>query len=527
MYLLFPGRHHLITSFQHQYLLDLIKNGTQDKKDVFNSNIKNTKNIEGVIFAVTSSNHSGTKRNPIPFYLRSLILQELSNELDIPTYIYGIDDVGEIANFAQYTLKSISHQSDRKLKLTPDNTFVVCSTPVMDMYIKEGFQILPAELSNKDNQTFSEELPWDLLKQISENKNWNEQSGIKDKIHSSTDKIWNLYGLDTKVRTILDDPIIGDDGDITESRDYNSYVRQMDEIAELKYLDTAPYIQSGNVGDIGCAVGSWIKLASADKRLQESDFYGIEVTRQLYDVCMQRIHNKEFSNPSVFFAMKNAVTGLVFEEETMNTIHTSSLTHEIESYGSRADLLAFIKNRYDELKPGGVWINRDVVGPENGDQEVLLWANDEDGSNDNPLKSINDDVALGEYLSNLSTNARFIRFAQDFRKSEGYQLEYSKIEKDGKSYFKLKNKDAADFLLTKDYTDNWNSEMHETFCFWSFNDWKEALEEVGFRLKIESKAYQNPWIAENRWFEKVSIKSLDGERLPFPPSNMLMVVEKI
>ena len=66
--------------------------------------------------------------------------------------------------------------------------------------------------------------------------------------------------------------MIGDDGDLTETRDYNSYVRQMDEIATLKYNETLPYIKKGRIGDIGCAVGSWIKLASNEDNFMSQIF---------------------------------------------------------------------------------------------------------------------------------------------------------------------------------------------------------------------------------------------------------------
>ncbi len=65
-----------------------------------------------------------------------------------------------------------------------------------------------------------------------------------------------------------------------------------------------------------------------DVRLRESDFYGIEVARHLFDICQQRKHNGEFTNPFVFFSQRNAVTGLVFDRASMNTIHTSSLTRD-------------------------------------------------------------------------------------------------------------------------------------------------------------------------------------------------------
>src|SRR5690606_9864397 len=269
-----------------------------------------------------------------------------------------------------------------QLVLIPQNTLVICSTPVMNMYEKLGFKILPAELADRNKQKFSSELPWDVVERIVKAPSWDTDDEIIHKIHPASYKIWKTYALGKKVKTILSDPIIGDDGDITESRDYNSYVRQMDEIAEIKFQETAAYIRKGTIGDIGCAVGSWIKLACEDPRLGESDFYGIEVARQLFDICNQRKHNGEFKNPYVFFAQKNAVTSLVFQPQSMSTIHTSSLTHEIESYGSRADLLKFIQNRFRELEHGGVWINRDVIGPDNGDSLVYMWLNKEDGIND-------------------------------------------------------------------------------------------------------------------------------------------------
>ena len=485
--------------------------------------------VESIIFAVTSANHSGTKRNPLPFHLRAMAIQSFSEDLPVPAFVFGIDDVGQMSDFDAYTIKTIGHNSNYRFELTPENTAVVCSTPVLEMYRQRGFRVLPAELENYQTQTFCSKLPWEYVEAIAQHQDWTEQDDIIGKVHESTVKIWTNYRLDEQVRNILTDPIIGDDGDITQSRDYNAYVRQMDEIAELKFRETSPFIKSGNIGDIGCAVGSWIKLALDDGRFSESDFYGVEVARQLYDVCQQRKHNGEFGGANVFFAMKNAVTGLVFRPSSMDTIHAGSLTHEIESYGSRQDLLDFIVNRFEELRPGGVWINRDVVGPEDGDKVVYMTLNKTDGSNTDPLKETADQVSLEKHLNGLSTYSRFLRFAQDFRRSEADGIQFELTEHEEETVISLCYRDATEFMLTKDYTTNWLSEMHERFCFWSFSDWKDAVEQVGFRLGSESKAYQNPWILENRWLGKVNLfqdKSLK-QKQKLPPTNMLMVAQKI
>ncbi len=524
MYLLFPGRHQLLTNFQFQYLYEIIVKGNNAPAT---SSMQNGK-VEAIIFAVTSANHSNTRRNPLPFYLRALAIQEFARELPVPTYIYGIDDVGNLPNFASYTMKRIHHESDGMFKLTSKNTIVLCSRPVLEMYRKEGYQILPGELDDESTWTYKAMLPWDIVEKIASSNDWNENEEIVLSMHHSSRELWEKYRIAQKVKMLFKDRMISDDGDITTTRDYNIYVRQMDDIAELKYSETAPYIRAGRIGDIGCAVGSWLKLACRDERLRESDFYGIEVARHLFDICHQRKHNGEFANPFVFFSQRNAVTGLVFEQNSMNTIHTSSLTHEIESYGSRAELLQFISNRFRELSNGGIWVNRDVVGPEDKERIVWMKLNTQDGHQEY-MQTFNEREKLKSFLSGLSTYGRFLRFATDFRRHEGYHLRYDEHEVNGERYIELTLRDACEFMSRKDYIDNWQSEMHETFCFWDFNEWREQLSRAGFHVLPESKAYTNQWIVENRLRGKVELFDwADGrlKALDYPVTNMILLAEK-
>lgn len=528
MYILFPGRHHLLTQFQFDYLKSIISQPLHQTLDIDGKPAGTDEKIDAIIFAVTSANHSNTRRNPLPFYIRALAIEEFGKQLGVPCFIYGVDDVGNVKNFASYTVKRIKHESESLFNLTPDNTLVVCSTPVLKMYQQDGFRILPAELKDGTTHQLSHIMPWDVVEGIAATPNWEENTNTKTLMHPTSYDIWKKYKLGSKVQVLFRDHMISDDGDITTTRDYNTYVRQMDEIALLKFQDTAPFIKPGRIGDIGCAVGSWMKLACEDERFRESDFYGIEVARQLFDICQQRKHNGEFKNPFVFFSQRNAVTGLVFDRNSMNTIHTSSLTHEIESYGSRADLLSFIQNRYDELASGGVWVNRDVVGPENKDEIVLMKLNTADGRNDDYDKTFSTREELAAYLRGLSTRARFKRFVQDFRKKEGYTLEYKATLIGYEEYFRLRLGDACEFMSRKDYVDNWESEMHETFCFWDFNQWKAALTHVGYTIAEGSKAYTNTWIVKNRLEGKVTLFKNAAllKELDYPVTNMMMIAMK-
>jgi hypothetical protein len=528
MYLLFPGRHHLLTTFQYEYLAGILSNSVKNITDIKGQPLNIKDPVEAIIFAVTSANHSNTRRNPLPFYIRALQLEEFGKTLPVPCFIYGIDDVGNVRNFSNYTIKRIRHESENTFDLSPSNTVIICSTPVLEMYEEDGFRILPAELEDRSTWKHKTHLAWDVVEMISKAPSWNDNGEIKKHMHSASFDVWSKYKLGAKVQMLFRDKMISDDGDITTTRDYNTYVRQMDENALLKYQETSSYIQNGRIGDIGCAVGSWMKLACHDDRFRESDFYGIEVARHLFDICQQRKHNGEFKNPFVFFSQRNAVTGLVFERNSMNTIHTSSLTHEIESYGSRADLLAFIRNRYEELAPGGVWINRDVVGPLNKEQQVLMKLNDQDGRSDDYEKTFSEREALARYLTGLSTKGRFFRFARDFRKKEGYVLNYRWVTINGQEYVSISLKDASEFMSRKDYVDNWESEMHETFCYWDFEEWKHHLRKAGFTIDDRSIAYTNPWIVANRWERKVELFSDGGEpqKIEYPVSNQLIIAVK-
>jgi SAM-dependent methyltransferase len=529
MYLLVPGRHHCLTDFQFKYLSRLAANGLEGEPDANGNALTETKRVSAVVWAVTSANHSNTRRNPTPFYLRAMALLDFSQELMVPAYVFGIDDVGKLNSFAEYTLKKIKHESEGLLDLNPTNTIVVCSSPVRHIYAALGFKILPMELKPGTDQELLGPSPWELVERVAKDEGyWRRNREVFDQMHQSSFLVWTTYGIGEKVKRLYSDDMIGSDGDLTESRDYNSYVRQMDDIAELKYKETAAHIQPGRIGDIGCAVGSWILLACKDERLRESDFVGIEIARALYQICLQRKENKEFANPFVFFAQKNAVEGLCFDANSMNTIYTGSLTHEIESYGGRADLLRFIQNRYQELVPGGVWVNRDVVGPTEKEKNVLLWLNENDGEPDANL-TVSNGEELKAYLQQRSTLAKFEIFAREFRAEEGDGIQFEWLNVGQERYASMTLADAMEFISKKDYHDNWRSEMHERFCFWNFAEWQNELTKAGFQINSASHAYPNQWLIDHRYKGKVALFTFENgqlQPLSFPETHMLMVATR-
>ena len=70
-YVLFPGRHHLLTRFQATYLKALVAGGLTDTNGAPLAFAERPM----VVFAVTSANHRGTRRNPIPYDRREAAIE--------------------------------------------------------------------------------------------------------------------------------------------------------------------------------------------------------------------------------------------------------------------------------------------------------------------------------------------------------------------------------------------------------------------------------------------------------------------
>ncbi len=535
--LLFPGRHHLLTNFQRDYLVRATSSDLASLRDVEGQPLELKDRIDTIIWAMTSANHSNTRRNPLPAHRREVAIEEFADALDATSYVYLVDDIGGTDCFAQYVLKKIEVDSGGRFCLTPENTVVGCATPeVIAMYERLGFRILPFELADRATRTFCAETPWQLLMALvragEEGRDWRQDEWFLGKVAIASRRLYVKYYFGDLVIDLHRQALLTDDGDLTATRDYNTYVRSFDSGAKRKYDLVKDLVLPGRIVDVGCCTGSLIRELTLDDRFRESDFFGIEVARPLYAECLHRKEQGAFANDHVFFYQKDFAAGPMFAPNSVNTFLTFALTHEIESYAGRAALTRFLSLLHKQLTLGGRWINVDVIGPDHPDQQVYLKLNQTDGRSDDYFR----DFPAGErdklkaHLDGLSTHARFLRFARDFRRDEGYSLRYATETVAGEQYVVLRLQDACEFLSKKDYTDNWQSEMHETFCFWNFSQWQQAVIEAGFRLLPGSRAYVNPWIVENRYRGKAEIfcRNSAGDLAPmdYPVTNMVLSAEK-
>lgn len=497
-YVLFPGRHHVLTRFQARYLSELAAGAT-------------------IVWAVTSANHESTRRNPVPYHRREAAIERFSVLAGLRSVVVPVFDTAPTDRFAEVTLKNIAVSAG--LDLTPANTLVACSTPeVSALYEKLGFRIALVEADPQASEGGPPERPWDVLLRLADgDEAWRELA------HPATLDVFDRYQLESSVRTVVNDPVVGDEGGLTTTRDYHTYVESFAHSAKRKWDLVRPHVRPGRIVDIGCGAGAVLELADREPSLHESDLIGIEVARHLYEECVHKKSQGAFANPNVYFYHRNVLGGAVLPPRSMDSTLTFALTHEIWSYGDRmASLRRFAQAIYDHTTPGGVWINSDVCGPDGRDLRVVLRLERSDGAN--PAGPRRDLAArpraeIKEYVEGLSTRARLDQFAVDY----AFPLAYDELDE---STVEIALGDAMDYLTRKDYADNWFSEMHEQFCGLEFADWKQLLADVGFDLDPASRATRNDWIVEHRLGPVASLSTLDGHPLDWPVTHVLLVARR-
>lgn len=533
-YLLFPGRHLVNTRFQQDYLKRVLSTPPA-KLPGF---IAGRRELSGppteIIFAITSANQENSRFNPIPFHVRAMGVDRFARDLRQNTKfrfrVFGIPHYGHTRNFAVFTVKEIAYQSEQFIKLTPDNCLVLCSTPeVMKLYQELGFAIAPAEAAEPAPKPVT---PIEIIREIgSSSRDWAAGALVTGNLTASHRSLFeDLPEVPQRIARLYQDPLTNQEGSLTEARNYSTYARGMNEIIRLKYLDIRDGIKSGRIVDEGCADGALLAEISHD--FPDADLFGIDLSAEFAGRFHERQRAGEFGGAYVHFFHRNLLDR-IFESESIDTTICNSTLHELWSYGEgEKSVRGYLAEKFKQLRPGGRLIIRDVVGPENGEQEVLLWCSATDGESPASPELAKHPNRDADWLQKLSTQSRFRLFARDFL-GGNRPFEFAEEQQEDGVAFHLTLRQAAEFLSKKDYVDNWKSEMNEEFCFWSFRNWNTMLSETGFVIRESSnnsaagsRVYSNPWIIKNRYAGHVRLNSANGQSVPWPPTNMVLFAEK-
>ncbi len=538
-YVLLPGRQILNTKFQASYLSAILHKPIP-QLSIWNGvgNLRPADPIDTIVFAITSANQSHSRYNPIPLDVRAIgvdrFARSLSNQGGIQYRIIPIPHFSPSARFCEFILKEISEATEGQLALSPTNTLVYTSTPAICRDFQElGFGILPGELAGLNPNVWNSQTPMEALKIVVEPAEQRlASSKIREIVSDATLGVWQDFPhVISRVMRLFRDPVLTENGNLTETRNYSTYAQGMNQqaVLELKYQDIHQAIVPGKIVDEGCADGAL--LVPISKEFPDSDLIGIEITGEFLERCHERQRAQEYAGSYIHFHQRN-ITEPIFAPDSIDTTICNSTIHELWSYGQQEiTVRAYLREKYRQSRTGGRVIIRDVVGPENKDQEVWLWCNETDGKSRGAVEL-------------LSTSARFEQFAQDYlhhaiaagRRKPSVAIRFRTEHENGKQYRVLTLKDAVEFLMKKDYTDNWKSEMQEEFAFWSFSQWKQELIQAGWQVIEDSsrqsrgsRAYRNEWIVKNRLSGKAELfQKINGKLQPmdYPVTNMVLVVEK-
>ncbi|MEV7963101.1 methyltransferase domain-containing protein [Oerskovia paurometabola] len=518
-HVLFPGRHHLVTRFQVDYLRALRAGLVSDLDGV---PVRCSPDAV-VVWAVTSANHAGTRRNPVPGHRREALIEHVTAVEHLPSLVVPVPDVAPHPRFAHLVATTVETATGHAVTLDPHDTVVACSTPeVIAAYQELGYRVVGVELDATDAQGEGPARPWDAVGRLAAgDPTWT------DVAHPVVPGFFRRYGLEAQIAQVFADPVVSGDGDLTATRDYRTYAAAFEDASRRKWEQVRPYVLPGRIVDIGCATGGLLELVAAEPRLHESDLFGVDVARHLVAEAEHKKTQGVFANPNVWFVQANILRGEVMPERSVDTTVTIALTHEISSYGEGVpDVGRFAHRTFVHTRPGGVWINSDVCGPADGDRVVHLTLRDDDGARPGVVTDLDawarPDVAA--HVRGLSTASRMRQFAHDFPRLSGASFA---VEEVAPATFRLTLRDAMEFLTTKDYADNWLSECHERFCDLDGDAWADLLAGAGFELGPESGAWRNEWLVEHSFAPVATLTdAATGETVEWPDTHVLTVARR-
>lgn len=298
---------------------------------------------------------------------------------------------------------------------------------------------------------------------------------------------------------------------------YARYLAGMDASMRQKVALTAAHLLcEGRVADMGMGSGAGsVALASLYPALH---VIGVDLDPEMVDIAREthRVPNLSFE--------VGDIAKRVFEPESLDGIFDSSVLHHVTSFGgyrydAAGDALA---EQVRALRPFGVLVVRDFLAPLQRECFLDLPADDGDESDD---PRSNSSAALFELFARqmrpLSDSPGFA-----FQRVEGHALDEGGALAAGRRRYRCTLRQATEFILRKDYRADWEAEVKEEYAYYTQREFEQVFARLGLRT-LASTPIRNPWIIQHRVEGKVRVASLQGETLPSPATNYVIVGERV
>jgi SAM-dependent methyltransferase len=439
---LLVGRFHAVTKAQEAWLKGL--------------------EAERIVCALTSANHSGTRRNPLPVAARETLVRAALEAK--PFDVVRIDDIPQTEKWVEHVLSCIERAG------CPRPTHVFSSNhEVRALFEAKGLTVVGEAMQGLT--------PHELVQRIADGKSWEGEASEATRA-AYRDTAW--------LHRIFKERLLNDDGELGHARDFQTYGSQMDASLKQKLDDIAPWVKPGCIVDKGCGTGQL--LVELSRRFPQSAFVGVDLSREFLRMCDENSYaSEEVALVSGNIIERNVPLG------SATTVVFSSVTHEIYSYSdySLDALRKALKNAADELAPGGRLVMRDGISPGQD-----LWR----------MKLLDE-----------PTRETFERFANEFKHGEG--APHEKLEG---GVVRMTAHLCNEFLCKKDYLKNWHIEVHEEYGALTLMGWHQALLDAGLQ-PVETYGYVNSWIAKNRYEGHVSLTDDRGKAIGWPFTNCVVV----
>ncbi|MFO0678938.1 MAG: class I SAM-dependent methyltransferase [Polyangiaceae bacterium] len=301
---------------------------------------------------------------------------------------------------------------------------------------------------------------------------------------------------------------------------YERYLAGMDASMKQKVALTAAHLLcEGRVADMGMGSGGGsFALASL---YPELSVVGVDL-----DPNMVALARETHRLPNLAFEVGD-IAERVFSDGSLDGIFDSSVLHHVTSFGGYDHEAAAraLRAQVSALRSNGVVVVRDFLHPGSGD--VLLDLPDDDGvpSGEGP--------ALADPRT-CSTAALFERFAREFRSlhaAPGFPARrdagpsHVPVPK-GHVRFATSLHHAVEFVLRKDYRQDWEGEVKEEYGYFTQARFEASFAELGLRV-LASTPIRNPWIVRNRFDGKFVLRDPDGTERETPATNYVIVGERV
>jgi ubiquinone/menaquinone biosynthesis C-methylase UbiE len=296
-----------------------------------------------------------------------------------------------------------------------------------------------------------------------------------------------------------------------EREAYQRYLQGMDASMRQKVALTAAHLLcKGRVADMGMGSGAGSHALAA--LYPSLDVVGVDM-----DPSMVRMATEKYALPNLSFLVGDIAED-IFPEGSLDGILDSSVLHHVTSFGGYDHERAArcVRAQARALRVHGTLVVRDFVAPAGAGDVLLDLPADDGDDSDDPRR--------------CSTAALLERFAREFRSLHprpGFSLSAeTRASRAGWRRYRLAHRHAVEFVLRKDYRTDWESEVKEEYTYFTQARFEELFASVGMRV-LASTPLHNPWIVQHRFAGKLALFDVEGGLLPFPPTNHLIVGEKV